>query len=88
MDIANQIAAQVSELLSEGVKKFRYKKTDGTERVAFGTRNLAIVSQQNGPAMPSRFKTPGPDCVGYFDFVKKQWRSFKPMNFIGFDDYE
>lgn len=75
----------LQEKMMEQAVKFSFVKKDGTIRDAIGTRNLALMIQEDGKRY--EFKTSGkPECpttLGYWDLEKKAWRSLTLINFIG-----
>lgn len=72
----------IKEKLASGDVHFTYRKTDGTEREAYGTRNTGIIKDYN--ATPSGNGTEKNGVITYYDLNSKGWRSFKIENFIGF----
>lgn len=73
--------------LAVGWVKFSYFKSDGTRRLAIGTRNRALIEQVLG----RNLKDNGSDgsfyrnCNGYFDLTRVDWRQFKTERFIGLE---
>lgn len=72
----------IKERLSLGNVHFTYRKKDGTEREAYGTRNLDIITRHG--AMPSGNGSEKSGVIAYYDFDSQGWRSFRIENFIGF----
>ena len=72
----------IKERLSSGDVHFTYRKKDGTEREAYGTRNIDIITQQG--AIPSGNGSEKSGVIAYYDLDSKGWRSFRIENFIGF----
>lgn len=72
----------IKERLASGDVHFTYRKKDGTEREAYGTRNTDIITVND--AMPSGNGSEKTGVITYYDLNSKGWRSFKTENFIGF----
>ena len=72
----------IKERLASGDVHFTYRKKDGTEREAYGTRNTDIITMND--AMPSGNGKEKTGVITYYDLTSKGWRSFKTENFIGF----
>ena len=72
----------IKERLASGDIHFTYRKKDGTEREAYGTRNTDIIIVHD--AMPSGNGSEKTGVITYYDLNSKGWRSFKTENFIGF----
>lgn len=72
----------IKERLASGDIHFTYRKKDGTEREAYGTRNTDIIMLND--AMPSGNGSEKTGVITYYDLTSKGWRSFKTENFIGF----
>ena len=72
----------IKERLSSGDVHFTYRKKDGTEREAYGTRNLDIIIRHN--AIPSGNGSEKGGVITYYDLDSNGWRSFRIENFIGF----
>ena len=72
----------IKERLASGDVHFTYRKKDGTEREAYGTRNLDIITRQD--AMPSGVGSKKTGVITYYDLDSNGWRSFKVENFISF----
>lgn len=75
-------AEQIKETLSSGDVRFTYRKKDGTEREAYGTRNTDIITLND--AMPSGNGSEKNGVITYYDIDAKGWRSFITENFIKF----
>lgn len=75
-------AEQIKETLSSGDVRFTYRKKDGTEREAYGTRNTDIIMLND--AMPSGNGSEKDGVITYYDIDAKGWRSFITENFIKF----
>ena len=72
----------IKEVLASGDVYFTYRKKDGTEREAYGTRNTAIIKDNN--ATPTGNGTEKAGVIAYYDLESEGWRCFKIENFIGF----
>ena len=72
----------IKEVLASGDVYFTYRKKDGTEREAYGTRNTRIIKDSN--ATPSGNGTEKAGVIAYYDLESEGWRCFKIDNFIGF----
>jgi hypothetical protein len=72
----------IKNRLATGDVHFTYRKKDGTEREAYGTRNTDIITIND--AMPSGNGSEKTGVITYYDLNAKGWRSFKVENFIGF----
>ena len=60
-------------LLSENHSvKFKFKKTDGTERVAVGTRNPKVIEESNW--IPKNTKKQSDKVVCFYDIEIDEWR--------------
>ena len=73
---------EIKERLASGGVHFIYRKKDGTEREAYGTRNLDIIAGND--AMPSGLGSKRPGFITYYDLDSEGWRCFKVENFIEF----
>ena len=67
------------QLLRQQALRFRYQKTDGTSRLAYGTLNPDHIPQEAMPK-PKPTPTPTPSTIPYFDLDRKAWRSFRIEN--------
>lgn len=72
----------IKEVLASGDVYFTYRKKDGTEREAHGTRNTGIITDHN--ATPVGTGTEKIGVIAYYDLESEGWRCFKIENFIGF----
>lgn len=72
----------IKEVLASGDVYFTYRKKDGTEREAYGTRNTRIIEDHN--ATPVGKGTEKAGVIAYYDLESEGWRCFKIDNFIGF----
>lgn len=72
----------IKNRLASGDVHFTYRKKDGSEREAYGTRNTDIITLND--AMPSGNGSEKTGVITYYDLNSKGWRSFKIENFIGF----
>ena len=72
----------IKGVLASGDVYFTYKKKDGTEREAYGTRNIDIIAGND--AMPSGFGSNKRGVITYYDLDSGGWRCFRIENFIEF----
>ena len=72
----------IKNRLASGDVHFTYRKKDGSEREAYGTRNTTIITEHN--ATPSGNGSEKNGVITYYDLTSNDWRSFKVENFIGF----
>ena len=72
----------IKDRLASGDVHFTYRKKDGTEREAYGTRNTDIITIND--AMPTGNGSEKTGVITYYDLNAEGWRSFKTENFIGF----
>ena len=72
--------------LSNHVVKFSYFKQDGSIREAMGTTNTFFIPFDKRPKgdMSDGMGIEQYKTIPYFDLDKKEWRSFKIVNFIGY----
>lgn len=63
--------------LKEGFVKFSYYKTDGTLRIAIGTKNMPFIEEIK--AMPSKDdkRDANPNLCTYYDLTRSAWRCFR-----------
>jgi hypothetical protein len=71
----------IKENLAKGIVEFKYRKVDGSERTARGTRNF---DKLNEFGVVLKEGTPKTGAITYYDVDSAGWRSFKPENFLGF----
>ena len=72
----------IKEKLKNGICEFKYRKKDGSERSARGTRKSDVL-KENG-AEPSGRGVEKVGVIAYYDIDAEGWRSFNIENFIGF----
>jgi len=72
--------------LNDHSLEFKFKKIDGSTRIAKGTRNLDLIPEEFHPkgTAPEATEKRNEKIVAYFDFDKKSWRSFKRESLISF----
>lgn len=70
-------------MLSNGYFYFKFKKVDGSERLACGTVDPEIIAKYHKFSETGN-KAPNPDMQVYFDIDALAFRSFKKANFIGY----
>lgn len=66
-----------------GFVKFIYKKVDGSERIAIGTRNAEYIDQVGGTPKGEDKRAKNPLLCTYFDLTKGAWRCFRTDLFVG-----
>ena len=65
--------------------KLQYLKKTGDLREAEGTTNLELMPDvEQGKIRKERKKAPG--VIRYYDFGKKQWRSFHESRLVDFEE--
>ena len=69
--------------LANGIIHFSYFKDDGSIREARGTLSVHVIPRDDAPKGTSTAK-PNFEVINYYDIDKKDWRSFKITNFIGY----
>ena len=69
--------------LANGIIHFSYFKDDGSIREARGTLSVHVIPRDEAPKGTSTAK-PNFEVINYYDIDKKDWRSFKITNFIGY----
>lgn len=76
--INTSVLKELCEQLCDSIAHFRFVKKDGTERWAWGTRNLEIIERHLGlsDSDEQRRKAPPSGVLTYFDMEKGAWRSF------------
>ena len=72
----------IKEQLKNGVCEFKYRKKDGSERTARGTRKVDVL-KENG-VEPSGRGVEKAGVIAYYDVDVDGWRSFKLDSFLGF----
>lgn len=72
----------IKEQLKNGICEFKYRKKDGSERIARGTRKSDILKEN--AAEPSGRGTEKSGVIAYYDIDSEGWRSFKIDSFLGF----
>ncbi|CAL9963840.1 hypothetical protein VPHD479_0083 [Vibrio phage D479] len=78
----------IVKALNGSIVKFSFKKADGSERIALGTRNIDYVPDDKLPkgGVQDGLVTEdheGVKTIRYYDFDAKGWRSFKSDKFVG-----
>lgn len=78
---------ELKKLLNEGIVTFTYKKLNGEERQAKGTRildfDVAIGLEEDD--IPKGLRSEVDGVIAYWDLDKKAWRSCKEENVISID---
>lgn len=72
-----------SRMLANGVLHFSFFKEDGSIREARGTLSVHLIPRDDAPKNAPNYK-PNFGAIPFYDIDKKEWRSFKIVNFIGF----
>jgi hypothetical protein len=83
----NNITNALLSLLNKGIVRFTYRKVDGSIREAIGSRNLDMLREGVGIAVPTP-KTGRSNPTAYFDIEKEDWRSFKAENVLSINDID
>lgn len=83
----NNITNALISLLNKGIVRFTYRKVDGSIREAIGSRNLDMLREGVGIAVPTP-KTGRSNPTAYFDIEKEDWRSFKAENVLSINDID
>lgn len=65
----------LKELLKDAIVTFTFKKTNGEERTAVGTRCLTIATGMTEDDKPKGIKSETPGVVTFWDCEKHAWRS-------------
>lgn len=69
------LISQLKNLMQNDVVEFEFKKINGEQRRAYGTRAEDVLKQNNDvPQNHRKSSTTFP----YYDIEKKAWRCFKP----------
>lgn len=70
-------------MFSQSVVAFEYtKKSDGTNRVAYGTRNENVIPYRGLPKNGFSNSTAPVGSVRYYDIEKRSIRAFLPENLL------
>lgn len=75
----------LKELLNNAIVTFTFKKTNGEDRVAVGTRCLAIATGMTDDDKPKGVKSETPGVVAFWDCEKQAWRSCREDAVISID---
>lgn len=85
--MTNEERQYIVDNLKSRVVAFKYRKVDGSERIANGTLKETILAEFAGDAPNKNLsKTKRTGVVTYYDMDAKAWRSFKEDSFIAFLD--
>lgn len=71
--------ARLKAALHGGAVRFRFQKTDGEIREAYGTTADGLFEYER----KGTGGTPSPCQIKYFDLDKGAWRSFRAERFLG-----
>jgi hypothetical protein len=75
----------LKELLKDAIVTFTFKKTNGEERTAVGTRCLTIATGMTADDKPKGIKPETPGVVAFWDCEKHAWRSCREDAVISID---
>ena len=70
------------EIMKDDIASFRFRKSDGTLRQAFGTRCREIIDNFIAAMPQQNTKKRLNTTFTYFDIEKKGWRSMTPSSLI------
>lgn len=65
----------LKDLLKDAIVTFTFKKTNGEERTAVGTRCLTIATGMTEDDKPKGIKSEAPGVITFWDCEKQAWRS-------------
>jgi hypothetical protein len=68
--------------LHNGIVEFKYTKVNGDERIARGTLQDTVITEDGG-SMPKGVMETSDETIRYYDLNSNGWRSFRIENFIG-----
>ena len=72
----------LKEELDGGVSCFEYIKSDGTLRIAFGTRRPSDIRRFGGSLRDPHRSDESGSLFPYFDIDRRQWRCFRVDRFV------
>lgn len=75
----------LKDLLKDAIVTFTFKKTNGEERTAVGTRCLTIATGMTEDDKPKGIKSETPGVVAFWDCEKHAWRSCREDAVISID---
>lgn len=75
----------LKELLNNAVVTFTFKKTNGDERTAIGTRCLTIATGMTDNDKPKGVKPESLGVITFWDCEKHAWRSCREDTVISID---
>lgn len=75
-----ELNRQLCKEMQSGVVKFKYRKLDGSTRIAIGTLQKDLLPKLKGTGRPMK-----EDSQLYFDVEKQSYRSFKKENLLEFE---
>ncbi len=77
------------DAMNNGMARFVYRKTDGTTRIALGTRSAALIPADKLPKGDMSDGTAEMEdnikAFPYFDLEKMEWRSFNVLHFVSLE---
>lgn len=76
------ILGTLKSRMKEEITEFRYMKSDGTIRTAYGTRSRDILEERGLAPNGLRRQTSSRSTFTYFDIERGDWRSFILEDFI------
>lgn len=79
---------EIKEKLENGIVEFTFRKVDGTERSARGTRcfgERSIVGENFVPVKGTGVEKTG--VISYWDLDKEAWRSFGEYSVVSIDSF-
>lgn len=79
-----EMIRDLKALMGGDVVHFFYRKNDGTERSAYGTRDPELIRRHCGEPSGKGGDRPLVTFT-YFDIGRDDWRSFRPESIIGID---
>ena len=75
----------LKETLNNAIVTFTFKKANGEERVAVGTRCLTIATGMTEDQVPKGIKEDVPGVIPFWDCEKQAWRSCREGSVISID---
>lgn len=77
---------ELEKRMKEDVVFFKYKKTNGEVREAYGTLKYEIIAKSFAPTNQNKRnyqnRAKSVDVFSYFDIIKYEWRCFKIKNLL------
>lgn len=81
MNISLQIAwrnIKLMKFMTEGIRKFSYRRKDGSTRIAYGTLHEDFTPT----TLNTNKRKQNPTVQSYYDIERASWRSFKKANLL------